>query len=173
MEPRLVTQTSRVRIRLCARVREWLMSINVSSHGKAMDSAPGSTLRLTSVVAVSREAYVTDPPPRYTVSAVFSRRVNPAEARLIQGPASHTRLDEAGYGHISLVIDDRRLEIVNTNLEELKAGLASVLGSLVREISEQTRLEQEKRDEAALTKSKSDDARRQDIEEQAQGISFD
>jgi len=151
----------------------WLMSINVSNHGKARDDTPESTLRLISVVAVSREAYAVDPPPRYTVSAVFSRRVNPAEARSIQGPASHAGLDEAGYGHISLVIDDRRLEIVNTNMAELKAGLASVLGSLVREISDQTRLEKEKRDEAALMKSMSDDARRKDIEEQAQGISFD
>jgi hypothetical protein len=149
------------------------MSINVSSHGQAMDSSPESTLRLTSVGAVSREAYAREAPPRYTVSAVFSRRVNPAEARSIQGPTTHARLEELGYGHVRLVVDDRRLEIVNTNLEELKSGLASVIGSLVREISDQARLEQEQRDEAALVKSMADDARRKEIEALAHDISFD
>lgn len=45
--------------------------------------------------------------------------MNPAEARSIQGRTTHARLDEFGYGHVSLEIDDRRLKIVNTNLEEL------------------------------------------------------
>jgi hypothetical protein len=125
------------------------------------------------VVAVSREVYGREVPPRYTVSAVFSRRVNPAEARGIQGPTTHKRLEELGYGHINLVIDDRRLEIVNTNLEELKSGLASTLGSLIREISDQMRLEQEQRDNAALLKSRSDDVRRKEIETLAREISFD
>jgi hypothetical protein len=99
--------------------------------------------------------------------------VNPAEARSIQGPTTHARLEELGYGHVRLVVDDRRLEIVNTNLEELKSGLASVIGSLVREISDQARLEQEQRDEAALVKSMADDARRKEIEALAHDISFD
>src|SRR4029453_14698867 len=149
------------------------MSINVSSHGQAMDSSPESTLRLTSVVAVSREAYGREAPPRYTVSAVFSRRVNPAEARSIQGPTTRARLEELGYGHISLVVDDRRLEIVNTSLEELKSGLASAIGSLVREISGQMRVNREQRDEAALVKSMADDARRKEIEALAHEVSFD
>ncbi|MGW9415516.1 hypothetical protein [Arthrobacter cupressi] len=149
------------------------MNTNVSTQGQTKDDSPGSTLRLTSVVAVSREVYGHEVPPRYTVSAVFSRRVNPAEARSIQGPTTHERLAELGYGHISLVIDDRRLEIVNTSLEELKSGLASALGSLVREISDQMRLEQEQRDDAALLKSKADDARRKEIEALAHEISFD
>ncbi|WP_133206701.1 hypothetical protein [Arthrobacter terricola] len=145
----------------------------MSSHGQVMDSSPESTLRLTSVVAVSREAYALKAPARYTVSAVFSRRVNPAEARSIQGPTMHARLEELGYGHVSLVIDDRRLKIVNTNLEELKSGMASVIGSLVRETSDQMRLEQEQRDEAALVKSKADDARGKEIEALAHEITFD
>jgi hypothetical protein len=149
------------------------MSINVSSGEPAVDNSPESVLRLTSVVAVSREVYEEKAPDRYTVSAVFSRRVNPAEARLIQGPSAHERLAERGYGHVSLVIDDRRLEIVNTNLEELKAGLASVIGSLVREISEQTRREQLQREEDALLKSQAGEVRRKDIEAKAHEISFD
>jgi hypothetical protein len=149
------------------------MSINVSSGTPAGDTSPESTLRLTSVVAVSREVYAGQAPDRYTVSAVFSRRVNPAEARLIQGPAAHERLAERGYGHISLVIDDRRLEIVNTSLEELKAGLAPVIGSLVRQISEQTRHEQQQRNEETLSKSRADEARRKEIEALAGEISFD
>jgi len=149
------------------------MSINDPSHGQVSDGSSASTLRLTSVVAVSREAYAREAPKKYTVSAGFSRRVNPAEARSIQGPATHARLEELGYGHISLMVDDRRLEIVNTNLEELKSGLASAIGSLVREISDQMRLEQDQRDEAALVKSMADDARRKEIEALSNEISFD
>lgn len=92
---------------------------------------------------------------------------------MIQGPTAHERLVELGYGHVSLVIDDRQLEIVNTSLEELKAGLASVLGSLVREISEQTRHEQQQRDDEALLKSQTEEARRREIEALANEISFD
>ncbi|MGM0928090.1 MAG: hypothetical protein ACQEXN_00070 [Actinomycetota bacterium] len=149
------------------------MSINVSSHEPARGNSPDSTLRLTSVVAVSRELYAADAPARYTVSAAFSRRVLPAEARLIQGPATHERLREQGYGHISLMITEARLEIVNTSLEELKAGLASVIGSLIREISDQTRREQEQLDEDALSKRLANEARRQEIETLAHDISFD
>jgi hypothetical protein len=71
------------------------------------------------------------------------------------------------------MVDDRRLEIVNTNLEELKSGLASAIGSLVREISDQMRVEQDQRDEAALVKSMADDARRKEIEALSNEISFD
>ncbi|WP_262107517.1 hypothetical protein [Arthrobacter sp. Marseille-P9274] len=149
------------------------MSINVSSHEPARDNSPESMLRLTSVVAVSRELYAVDPPARYTVSAAFSRRVLPAETTLIQGPATHERLSKQGYGHISLVINEARLDIVNTSLEELKAGLASLVGSLIREISEQTRHEREQRDEAALSKRRADAARKQEIETLAHDISFD
>lgn len=149
------------------------MSINVSSGAPAGGVSPDSTLRLTSVVAVSREMYAGQAPDRYTVSAVFSRRVNPAESRLIQGPAAHERLAEQGYGHVSLVIDERRLEIANTSLEELKAGLAPVIGALIREISEQTRHEQEQRDGEALLKSQTEAAHRKEIEALAGEISFD
>jgi hypothetical protein len=149
------------------------MSINVSSHEPVKDNSPESTLRLTSVVAVSRGVYTGAAPDKYTGSAVFSRRVNPAEARSIQGPTTHARLEEQGYGHVTLVIDDRRLEIVNTSLEELKSGLAPIIGSLVREVSEQTRHDQEQRDEAALSKSLADDVRRKEIEALAHEISFD
>ena len=148
------------------------MSVNDPSHGQVSDGSLGSTLRLTSVVAVFREAYAREAPKKYTVSAVFFRRVNPAEARSFQGPSTHARLEELGYGHISLMVDDRRLEIVNTNLEELKSGLAPPIGSLVREISDQMRVEQDQRDEAALVKSMADDARRMEIEALSNEISF-
>jgi hypothetical protein len=149
------------------------MSINVSPHEPAADSSSESPLRLTSVVAVSRELYAAHPPDRYTVSVAFSRRVLPAEARLIQGPETHDRLREQGYGHVSLVINEARLDIVNTSLEELKARLAPAIGALIRNISDQTRRERELRDEAALSKRRADEALRQEIETLARSISFD
>ena len=71
------------------------------------------------------------------------------------------------------MIEEARLQIVNTSLEELKSGLASIIGSLIRDISEQTRREQQQRDEEVLSKQRADEARRQEIEALAHDISFD
>lgn len=92
---------------------------------------------------------------------------------MIPGPAVRERLAEQGYGDVSLYVDDRRLEIRNTSLEELKSGLSTLIGALVREISEQSRHEREQRNEDALLKSQADEARRKTIDALAHEISFD
>jgi hypothetical protein len=149
------------------------VNANVSYRDPVEDTSPESTLRVSSVVSVPRELYSGTAPARYTVSARFSRRVNPAESKMIPGPVIHERLAERGYGHVSLFIDDLHLEIRNTNLEELKSGLSTLIGSLVREISEQSRHEREQRNEDALLKSQADEARRKTIDALAREISFD
>ncbi|MBT2553855.1 hypothetical protein [Arthrobacter sp. ISL-5] len=149
------------------------MNANVSPREPVEDTSPESTLRVSSVVSVPRELYAGTAPARYTVSARFSRSVNPVESKLIPGPAVRERLAEQGYGDVSLYVDDRRLEIRNTSLEELKSGLSTLIGSLVREISEQSRHEREQRNEDALLKSQADEARRKTIDALAHEISFD
>lgn len=149
------------------------MNVNANVSSNEPDISPESTLRLTSVVSVPSDLYAGKAPAKYTVSAVFSRRANSAESRMIPGPASLERLAEKGYGEVRLVVDDRRLDILNTSLEELKSGLASVIGALVRDVSDQTRHEREQRDADALVKNKADAVRRREIDDLAHQISFD
>jgi len=74
-------------------------------------------------------------PERYTVEAVFTRRPERGEITAILGSETRDRLAKAGYPTVEVTISDRRLEIANTNLEELRDGLASVLADRLAEIS--------------------------------------
>jgi hypothetical protein len=75
-----------------------------------------------------------DAPERYTVTAVFTRRPLPQELDLLAASDVDDRLTEAGYPTVALRTADRRLFIDNTNLAELRDGLAHVIGSLLDDI---------------------------------------
>lgn len=74
-------------------------------------------------------------PDRYTVDAVFNRRPHREEVEAILGDATRAMLSGRGYPTVELSVSDRRLEIANTNLEELRDGLAAVLAECLAEIS--------------------------------------
>ncbi|WP_346769251.1 hypothetical protein [Planctomonas sp. JC2975] len=74
-------------------------------------------------------------PDRYTVEAVFTRRPDHEEVAGILGNETRTFLTDRGYSTIELKVSDRRLEIANTNLEELRDGLGGILGELLADIS--------------------------------------
>ncbi|XPP27766.1 MAG: hypothetical protein ACNYNX_06170 [Leucobacter sp.] len=76
-----------------------------------------------------------DAPDRYTVAAVFTRRPEDDEIREILGDDTRHFLTGAGYPTVEVTVTDRRLEIANTNLEELRDGLARVLAERLAEIS--------------------------------------
>jgi len=73
-------------------------------------------------------------PERYKVDAVFTRRVEPDEVAAIQGNVTRTQLSAHGYPTAELRVSDRRLEINNTNLEELRDGLAAVIAERLSDI---------------------------------------
>lgn len=73
-------------------------------------------------------------PERYTVVAVLTRRPLPQELDLLGDPSVDERLAAAGYPRVTLSTSDRRLLIANTNLHELKQGLASIIGRILDEI---------------------------------------
>lgn len=75
-----------------------------------------------------------DAPERYTVTAVFTRRPLPLELELLARPEAQTVLTEAGYPTVALTTADRRLFITNTNLSELREGLALVIGRILDDI---------------------------------------
>src|SRR6218665_1522647 len=84
-----------------------------------------------------------DAPDRYTVEAVFTRRPSADEVREILGDGTRRFLTEAGYPGVAVTIADRRLEIANTNLEELRDGLAHILAERLAEISAGVHSQQE------------------------------
>ncbi len=96
-----------------------------------------ATLGLGSVLVGSLPAaLMTDhAPDRYTVEAVFTRRPERDEVTEILGEDTRTFLARAGYPTVELTVSDRRLEIANTNLEELRDGLARVVADRLAEIS--------------------------------------
>ncbi|WP_404436761.1 hypothetical protein LG322_00370 [Microbacterium aerolatum] len=82
-------------------------------------------------------------PDRYTVEAVFTRRPGRDEITEILGSETRERLAKAGYSTVEVTISDRRLEIANTNLEELRDGLGGVLADRLAEITEGARAKQD------------------------------
>lgn len=97
-------------------------------------SAP---LGLTSVLVGSLPtALLTDlAPGRYTVEAVFTRRPLADEITRILDADTAKYLSDAGYPSVVLTVSDRRLEIAQTNLEELRDGLATTLATRLADIS--------------------------------------
>lgn len=81
-------------------------------------------------------ALMTDEAPdRYTVEAVFTRKTDRDEVAAIQGSETRAHLSANGFPTVELHVADRRLEIANTNLEELRDGLAAVIAERLAEIS--------------------------------------
>lgn len=111
-------------------------------------------------------------PERYTVEAVFSRRPERDEVTEILGSETRDRLARAGYPTVELTVSDRRLEIANTNLEELRDGLAGVLANRLAEITAGVRARQ---DAAALKfhdAAESEQARAAAVAALAESITF-
>jgi len=131
-----------------------------------------ATLGLGSVLVGSLPAaLMTDEAPeRYTVEAVFTRRPERDEVIEILGSGTRDFLTKAGYPVAELTISDRRLEISNTNLEELRDGLASA--DCLAEISAGVRARQ---DAAAVVFQKaaaSENARAATVTALAESVTF-
>lgn len=136
---------------------------------------PASILSLSGVLAsaLPHDLGTAKGPALYTVPAVFSRRPEPRELDLLHSINVSRRLDESGYGDVELLVSDRRLLITNTNLEELKAGLARLVGTILREISEQALLERISRAEELDALSLIEEHRLEALRSSAAEIHFD
>ncbi len=82
-------------------------------------------------------------PDRYTVEAVFNRQADRDEVTAIHDGATRDYLSTKGYPTVELHVSDRRLEIHNTNLEELRDGLAQVIAEHLSEMTATIRAERE------------------------------
>jgi hypothetical protein len=113
-----------------------------------MDTTPATeadidVLGLRSVLAGSLPpALLTaSAPDRYTVEAVFTRRPDQDEVAGILGNDTRAFLSDHGHPTVELTISDRRMAIANTNLEELRDGLAALIAERLSEISMQVKAE--------------------------------
>ncbi|SDQ19862.1 hypothetical protein [Microbacterium sp. cf332] len=99
------------------------------------------TLGLGSVLAGSLPRGLATPeaPSRYTVEAVFTRRPQRREILSIIGDETRALLGSYGYDMVRLAVSDRRLEIHNTSLEELRDGLSTRIADRLAAIGDETR----------------------------------
>lgn len=120
-----------------------------------------SPLGLSAVLASSLPSSLGTPeaPERYTVAAVFTRRPERAEIDSIVGDDTRDALSAAGYSTIQLAVSDRRLEIANTNLGELRSGLATWVADRLRHATAQM-LQSRADAAAARLKSSADESER-------------
>ncbi|TPW71611.1 hypothetical protein [Schumannella sp. 10F1B-5-1] len=109
------------------------MTITTTSPDTIERTALG--LRSVLVGALPVSLLTVDAPERYTVEAVFSRRPEREEIDGILAASTRRHLGDEGYPTIELSVSDRRLEISNTNLEELRDGLGTVLAQRLAAIS--------------------------------------
>lgn len=109
----------------------------------------------------------------YTVPAVFSRRPEPRELELLHSVDVARRLADAGFGEVELRVSDRRLLIINTNLEELKAGLSHLVGTILREISDLASLERINRAEELKALGLVEEHRLEEVRASAAEVHFD
>ncbi len=76
-------------------------------------------------------------PATYCVPFVLSRRVTAEEKKALESVATREVLGRHGAGEVQLTVADRRLLVDNTSLEELAAGLSTVLADEIRRICDE------------------------------------
>jgi len=142
--------------------------LKIAGHGPEL-------LGLESILIGSLPAaLMTDEAPdRYTVEAVFARKTDRDEVAAIQGSETRAHLSANGFPTVELHVADRRLEIANTNLEELRDGLAAVIADRLADISAGLQAE---RDLAAIRfqdASEREQHRAASVVALAESVSFD
>ncbi len=108
----------------------------MNSHGST--TSHPELLRVEGVVFSCLVAGIegSEPSDRYTVPAILNRRPSRSEHERLNSLAASGHLATAGYPEVGLVLNDRRLDITNTTLDELSEGLALLLGALIQELSD-------------------------------------
>ena len=134
-----------------------------------------AALTLSGVLAsaLPHDLHTAQGPTRYTVPAVFSRRPQPREIDLLCGGGVRQELADAGYSHIDLSVSDRRLLIGNTNLAELKSGLAHLVGNILAGVSAQASKERQDRTEELDALGMVEEQRLEFLRQAAAEIHFD
>ncbi|WP_141367535.1 hypothetical protein [Glutamicibacter uratoxydans] len=112
-------------------------------------------------------------PEKYMVAVVFSRRPEAEEIRNIQSLEVQEQLASSGYPDIKLNISNRRLEIANTSLEELRDGLAFAIACALAQQSEKFQHHQDVAETEFRKEIDAETERSQSVQHLAKSISFD
>ncbi len=113
-----------------------------------------------------------DAPDRYTIEAVFTRQADRDEVTAIHDGATRDYLSTKGYPTVELHVSDRRLEIHNTNLEELRDGLAQIIAEHLSEMTATIRAEREVAAARFNDASEREQARAASVAALAESVSF-
>lgn len=146
--------------------------MNAPHETEEQDSEP---LVLTTVLfsSLPTNLFTDDSPTKYTVDAVFSRRAEASEITAIESDESLQSLSRSGFGEVALEIQDRRLRIDNTNLEQLRDGLATVIARLLADIWTVGEAARAKAASVAEAEASREFERAQSVLELAREVSFD
>lgn len=136
--------------------------------------SPTNRLGLTTIITGSlpRELRTPTAPSRYPVEAVFSRNPLPEEAGMLLGEEGRRFLGERGFAQVALAIADRRLIVGGTSLEQLRDGLAGVLGELLGWISDAVSAERDGELRRLREAGRAEEARQAEVDAIVETISF-
>ncbi|MDF2990824.1 MAG: hypothetical protein K0S37_1338 [Microbacterium sp.] len=111
-------------------------------------------------------------PGSYQVDAVFNRRPQSEEVAAIHSPDSLKALSAAGYPSVTLHVSDRRLEIKNTNLDQLEDGLATFLADHLAAITASIQKERLAQQSRLASAAEAEGSRAEAIDAKAARITF-
>lgn len=137
-------------------------------------TATTDRLGLRGVLASSLPASLGTPsaPSRYSVEAIFTRRPERAEVEAILSAPTTAFLVMSGYPDARLTVTDRRLEIGNTNLDELSGGLAAVIADLLLDVSDRVVVDRNARADLVRQHAAEQLERSERIAREAEAIQF-
>lgn len=139
-----------------------------------LPEAPSVPLALTSVVASGLPVDLghANSAPFYDVPAVFNRRPDTVEMDALRGSYGHQRLLQSGYSDVTMDVRDRRLIIGHTNLEQLERGLATIIATIIDQVSRDALAERERLLQIARTDHNERAERAHDVSQAAERIRF-
>lgn len=145
-----------------------------STHEAPTPTAYPNPLGLTSILSGSLPPSLgtLDAPESYQVDAVFNRRPQSEEVSAIHSPDSLKALSAAGYPSVTLHVSDRRLEIKNTNLDQLEDGLATFLADHLASITENLQVERLAQQARLASAAEAEGSRAEAIGTKAARIAF-
>lgn len=145
-----------------------------STHEAPTPTAYPNPLGLTSILSGSLPPSLgtLDAPESYQVDAVFNRRPQSEEVSAIHSPDSLKALSAAGDPSVTLHVSDRRLEIKNTNLDQLEGGLATFLADHLASITENLQMERLAQQARLASAAEAEGSRAEAIGAKAARIAF-
>lgn len=144
------------------------------THASATPSAFPHPLGLTSVLpgSLPQSLGTLSAPESYQVDAVFTRRPEVGEVVALHSLETLNALSKAGYPFVTLHVSDRRLEIKNTSLDQLKNGLGTFLADHLAAITATLQKERASAQARVASAAEAEGSRAEVIAAKAEQVTF-